>query len=287
MRRVWRSNRLLFFSVCMFLCGGLILSSTLGLLSPLEDVLSVPLNFLTGTFTRTARAVNAAISDTSDVHVLKQRIAELEEELIKLQGEVIQLREIASDYNRLSDLLDYTSSFTTREFVTADVIGVDQQSAVRSLLINRGTRDGIAIGMPVQTDLGLVGRIFDVSANSARVQLITDQNSAVSGRLQTGRAEGSVRGRGLLTGNLRMQFIPIDAEVTVGDLVITSGLGGNFPPDIVIGQVTSRRNFEFELWQEAEISSLIDFSALEFVLVVTNFQPVDISVFDNPDGTTP
>jgi rod shape-determining protein MreC len=81
-----------------------------------------------------------------------------------------------------------------------------------------------------------------------------------------------------------MQFIPVDSEVAVGDLVITSGLGGNFPPDIVIGQVTSRRKFEFELWQEAEVSSLVNFATLEFVLVITNFDPADISVFDTPEG---
>src|SRR5690606_23659520 len=161
-------------------------------------------------------------------------------------------------------------------------IGVDQQSVVRSILINRGTRDGLALGMPVVTDLGLVGRIYEVSANTARVQLISDQNSAVSGRLQTSRAEGSIVGRGLLTGSLRMQFIPIDAEITVGDLVVTSGLGGNFPPDIVIGQVTSRRKFEFELWQEAEVSSLINFSTLEFVLVVTSFRPADLTIETAP-----
>ncbi|MCU0512275.1 MAG: rod shape-determining protein MreC [Anaerolineae bacterium] len=288
MRRTWRSNRLIFFILCLLLCAGMVVASLSGFLSPLEDLVTLPLHALTGGLNRTSNNLNATLNASSDVNVLRQRVAALEEELIKLQGEVIQLREVASDYNRLTGLLDYTSSLTGREFVTADVIGVDAQSLVRSIIINRGTRDGLALGMPVQTDLGLVGRIFEVSASSARVQLITDQNSAVSGRLQTSRAEGSVRGRGLLAGNLRMQFIPVDAEVTVGDLVVTSGLGGNFPPDIVIGQVTSRRDFEFELWQEAEVSSLIDFATLEFVLVVTNFQPADISVFDTgADGGAP
>lgn len=281
MRQSWRSNRLLFLIVCLLLCSGLMILSTIGILQPLEDILSVPLFTLTSTFNRLSLGLDNLLNQSQDVVVLQARVAELEEQLARIQGEVIQLREVASDYERLAALLDYTTRFTEREFVTADVIGVDQQSAIRSLIINRGTRDGIAVGMPVETELGLVGRIFEVSASSARIQLITDQNSAVSGRLQTSRAEGSVRGRGLLTGNLRMEFIPVDAEVTVGDLVVTSGLGGNFPPDIVIGQVTSRRKFEFELWQEAEVSSLIDFATLEFVLVVTSFRPADLSIFDD------
>jgi rod shape-determining protein MreC len=112
--------------------------------------------------------------------------------------------------------------------------------------------------------------------------LVTDPSSAISGRLQTTRAEGSVIGQ--LTGNLRMTYIPLDAQVQEGDLVITSGLGGNLPPNIVIGQVTSKRQFEFELFQEAEVRSLIDFNTLEIVLVVTSFQPVDLSVFEGGAG---
>ena len=282
MRRSWRANRLVFMLLCLLLCGGLMGASTLGILGPFEDIVSVPLNAITGGFTRLSQAASRLLSETNDVNELRRRNRELEEQFVKLQGELIQLREISSDYERLAGLLDYTSSLEGREFVTADVIGVDAQSAVRSIIINRGTRDGIDVLMPVQTDLGLVGRIYSVSANTSRVQLISDQNSAVSARLQQSRAQGSVRGRGLLTGNLRMQFIDVDDEITVGDLVVTSGLGGNFPPDIVIGQVTSRRKFEFELWQEAEVSSLIDFSTLEFVLVVTSFRPANLTIEEAP-----
>lgn len=284
MRRNWRSNRLLFLIVCLMLCGALMGASIGGVLSPVEDAAGTPLRFLTGFFNQVVLSINNAINTPSDLESLRARNAELEESLARIQAEVIELREVASDYERLAALLDYTSSLEDREFITADVIGVDQQSNLRSIIINRGTRDGIAIGMPVQTELGLVGRIYNVSANSALVQLITDSNSAVSGRLQTSRAEGSIQGRGLLTGNMRMRFIPIDSDIRVDDLVVTSGLGGNFPPDIVIGQVTSRRSFEFELSQEAEISSLIDFETLEFVLVVTSFEPADLSVFDEVDG---
>ena len=80
-----------------------------------------------------------------------------------------------------------------------------------------------------------------------------------------------------------MTFIVLDEEIAQGDLVITSGLGGNFPPDIVVGQVTSVRQFEFELFQEAEVRSLIDFDTLELVLVVTSFQPIDLTVFDQQE----
>ena len=84
---------------------------------------------------------------------------------------------------------------------------------------------------------------------------------------------------------LRLTFVDLDEEIQQGDLVITSGLGGNFPPDIVVGQVTSVRQFEFELFQEAQVRSLIDFETLELALVITSFQPIDLSVFDQGTET--
>ena len=280
MRRGWRANRFIILLLVLALAGGLAVLSMTGLLSPVQGILAIPLQGLTSLFNRTQTGITDIGEQFTDAETLRQRVAELERQLASITGELIQLREVASDYNRLANLLDYTTRSREQTFVTADVIGVEQQGFIRSIIINRGTRDGLRVGMPVVTELGLVGRVLRVGANIAQVQLITDQNSAVSGRLQTSRAEGSIVGRGLQTGNLRMLYIPLDSEVVIGDLVVTSGLGGNFPPDIVIGQVTSLRRLEFELSQEAEVVSLIDFNALEFVLVITSFEPADISIFE-------
>ena len=279
MRR-WRSNRRIFLAVCLVIAIGLIVSSRIGLLSPAEGLASAPLNFISGIFNRISLAVSGSVGDLADIETLKARNADLEEALVKFQAELVDLREIASDYQRLADLLDYTSTAKNQEYVTANVIAnADPNSLLRTIVIDRGARDGITVGMPVVTKQGMVGRILNVTANAARVLLITDPTSAISGRLQTTRAEGSVVGQ--LSGDLNMMFIPLDATVQQGDLVITSGLGGNLPPDIVIGQVTSKRQFEFELYQEAVVRSLNNFDTLEIVLVITNFQPVDLSVFDN------
>jgi len=283
MRR-WRSNRRLFLTVCLVIAIGMIVSSQLGLLNPIEGLASAPLNFISGVFNRISLAVSGSVGDLADIETLKARNADLEEALVQFQSELVDLREIASDYQRLAELLDYTSTATNQEYITANVIAnADPNNLLRTIVIDRGGRDGITIGMPVVTKQGLVGRILNVTANASRVLLISDPSSSISGRLQTTRAEGSVIGQ--LSGDLNMTFIPLDAAVQQGDLVITSGLGGNLPPDIVIGQVTSRRQFEFELYQEAVVRSLNNFDTLEIVLVITNFQPVDLSIFDTTPGT--
>ncbi|MFQ3566435.1 MAG: rod shape-determining protein MreC [Aggregatilineales bacterium] len=276
-RRGWRSNRTVFFVICMLLCAGLIAASSAGLLSPVESVIATPLNAVSGFFNRAALVMTNAVADLAEFRSLQQRNAELETALARFQSELVELREIASDYRRLANLLNYTTTTIGQEFVTAEVIAV-QQDVLRTITINRGARDGIRIGMPVVTELGLVGRIIGVQANASRVLLITDPGSAVSARLQTTRAEGTVRGQ--ISGNLEMTFIPLGEQIQNGDLVITSGLGGNLPPDLLIGQVTSSRAGE-SVYQTAQIRSLINFDTLEFVLVITNFQPIDLSAFDN------
>lgn len=282
--RTWRSNRFVFLLVCIAICLALIFASQLGLLGPVRGLLATPINWISGLFNRATLDTVVSIDQSSDLEVLRRRNADLEEALAQFQAELVDLREIASDYQRIAELLNYTSSRQNEEYVTADVIALaDANVPLRTIVINRGARDGVAVGMPVVTQQGLVGRIINVTANASRVLLITDSSSAISGRLQTTRAEGSVVGQP--AGDLLMVFIPLDAQVPEGDLVITSGLGGNLPSDIVIGQVTNVQQREFDLTQQATVRSLINFDTLEIVLVITSFQPVDLSVFETPPET--
>lgn len=282
MRSFGRASRVVLLFSALGFCGLLLLLSLVGFLTPVESVVAAPLHGLSGFFNRVSLSFDAAFEDFNNLGNLRTRIADLEEQLAMRQIELIRLREEASDYDRLISLFTYSSSLENQEFLPADVIAVEQTGIARTIIINRGTRDGIAVGMPVSTALGLVGRITRVSANASQLQLINDENSAVSARLQTTRAHGSIIGQA--SGVLRLTMVDLDEEIRQGDLVITSGLGGNFPADIVVGQVTSLRQFEFELFQEAEVRSLFDFQTLDVVLVITSFEPIDLTIFAQTDG---
>ena len=284
MRRRWRRSHLSLLIISLLLASCLLITSLAGWLAPAESTVSTPLTYLTGIFNELGQNTSQLIQDYREFQTLQQRNQQLEAAWAAAQAELVQLREIQQDYNRLSELLDYDSAGRNQVAVAAEVIqNFDSNAALRTIVINRGTRDGFSPGMAVVTQNGLVGRIIEVSANASRVLLITDPSSVISGRLENSRAFGGVRG--LLTGGLRMQFIESGIEIAEGELVVTSGLGGNLPPNITIGIVTSSRQFEFELDQEAELRSLIDFNRLETVLVITSFEPIDLSVFeDNEDG---
>ena len=143
------------------------------------------------------------------------------------------------------------------------------------IFINRGSDDGLKKGMPVITDKGLVGRIDAVTATAARVQLITDTSSVVNVRLEPDRGDAQIVGS--LTGEITATMVSQDVSLQTGDLVLTSGLGGTYPSDLVIGQITTIRKQSSELFQSATVQPVVDFTTLQAVLVITNFRPADIS----------
>ncbi|PJF30408.1 MAG: rod shape-determining protein MreC [Candidatus Thermofonsia Clade 1 bacterium] len=273
-------SRLIVFGVFSFVTLGIFLASLIGLLSPVESLVSVPLSLLQQAVSGITRQISETLNTLADLQDLRRRNTELERALINFQAELVELRELRADYQRLAALQNFRGANPDKQFLAATVIGRDTTGLLRSIIIDRGSRDGVRVGMPVVTELGLVGRIYRVGATSSQVQLITDTNSFVNARLQLTRAEGAVQGTA--AGGLRMLYIPLADDVRDGDSVVTSGIGGKFPRGITIGQVTSSRLDESKLFKEAQVRSLIDFNRLEIVLIITNFEPIDLTTFGTP-----
>jgi len=114
-----------------------------------------------------------------------------------------------------------------------------------------------------------------VTADAARVQLITDPASAVNVSLQNSKTEAMLVGS--ITGNLSLDMISQDVTVQPGDVVLTSGLGGGYPPNLLVGQVVSVRKLDYELFQQAAVQPIVNYDQIQFVLIITNFKPVDIA----------
>lgn len=210
-----------------------------------------------------------------DIASLRTRNAELEAQVSQLQAQLIELQQRASETEILAALVDFSRANPESTYKAASVIGRDPSPFLHYIIINRGSNDGILRGMPVVTNQGLVGRIDAVIADAARVQLVTDPGSAVNVYLQN--ADTSAVLFGSVTGDVSLDMISQNATVEPGDLILTSGLGGGFPSDLILGQVVTVRSLEFELFQQATVQPAVDFSRLEIVLVITNFRPVNIS----------
>jgi rod shape-determining protein MreC len=272
-------NRLLTLGILIIVAMCLIMAgSRIGILRTLTSIAMAPISPLAQLLTSGANTTGRLTDEQPDYATLREREREMERTVAKLQIEIVQLKEIELDYYRLSGLLDYKSVHQNQELVTADVIARDTSGYLRWIIINRGVRDGIRVGQPVISDLGLVGYVDDIAARQSWVRLIIDQSSAVNARLQDARAEGTVFGQ--LQGTLLMDLIPQEALIEPDDMVLTSGLGGKFPAGIVIGQVTSIQRQPAELFQQALMRPMVDFDHLEIVSVITSFEPVDTTIFD-------
>lgn len=192
------------------------------------------------------------------------RNAVLEKENSLLLSELQQVEEFRLQNERLRELLSFVDD-VDRPALPAQVIGEDVSSWARTVTIDKGTRAGLRVGLPVVAAQGVVGQIIKAAPNSSRVLLVTDASSAIAAIIQRTRARGVARGQG---EKMSLEYVLRDADVTIGDLVVSSGMGGVFPKGLPLGRVADVQRDEFDLFQRVEIVSVVDFSHLEEVLVV-------------------
>jgi rod shape-determining protein MreC len=262
-------------TIIFLVVGGIMALALGGYFSSASNVFTGSLVSLQAWFSARYLAVQDFFTSPRDLASLRQRNAELEGEVAELQAQVIQLQQQVGETDILAALVDFSRARPENTYRAAAVIGRDPSPFLHYVIINRGSNDGILRGMPVVTDQGLIGRVDAVIADAARVQLITDPASSVNVRLQNAETEASLVGS--VTGDVTLELIPQDINVQPGDLVLTSGLGGGYPPDLIIGQVVNVRSRDFDLFQQATVQPVVDFNRLEIVLIIVNFKPVDFS----------
>jgi rod shape-determining protein MreC len=222
--------------------------------------------------------IASALEGPRDLETARQEIDILNARIDDLERENEELREIEGEYQLLVDLFNRARQNPDYQRLTASVIGQDPNPAVRSIIIDKGSEDGIRVGMPVESARGLVGQIYRTTPNSSQVVLITDSSSAIPARLGKSRATGILRGSGL-GGVLSIEWIDLKYDVEIGESVLTSGLGGRFPQDLIIGRVIEVDRREAELFQQAVVQAASDLDSLEMVFVITDFEAIDTSIF--------
>jgi rod shape-determining protein MreC len=267
-------SRTLQTTIIFLVVGGIMALALGGYFSSASNIFTGSLVGVQAWFSARFLAVQDFFTSPRDMASLRQRNTELENELADLQAQIIQLQQQVAETEQLAALVDFSRANPENTYRAAAVIGEDPSPFLHYVIINRGSNDGILRGMPVVTNQGLIGRIDAVIADAARVQLITDAASSVNVRLQNAETEASLVGS--VTGEVILDLIPQDTDVQQGDLVLTSGLGGGYPPDLIIGQVVNVRSRDFDLFKQATVQPVVDFNGLDIVLVIVNFQPVEI-----------
>jgi len=268
-------SRTLQTTIIFLIVGGIMALALGGYFSSGSNIFTTSLVAVQSWFSSRFVAVQDFLTAPRDMASLRQRNAELEADVSELQAQVIQLQQEVGETEILAALVDFETANPQNSYKAAAVIGFDPSPFLQYVIINRGSNDGIQRGMPVVTYQGLVGRVDAVIADAARIQLITDPASSVNVRLQNAEANASLIGS--VTGDVTLDLIPQDVALESGDLVLTSGLGGGYPPDLIVGQIINPRTSDFDLFQQVAVQPVVDFNRLQIVLVIVNFKPIDFS----------
>lgn len=198
---------------------------------------------------------------------LAEENAALQRRVDELELEVMRLSSLESEVDRLSEALDYRQS-SERALRVADVVYADHSSWLRTLILYVGDQPAV-VNQPVISEDGLVGRVVEVVPHYAKVQLITDRAAAVGAMIHRTRRQGVVRSG---PGGLELDFLPQQADVRVGDRVVTSGIDGIYPRDLPVGVITAVAHGE-ELFYDLHLEPAVDFGVLDQVYLLAP-QPI-------------
>lgn len=211
----------------------------------------------------------SAISKTSYELLHFKSIAnenlKLKRQITEIESKLANLNEALAENKRLKELLAIKDKLSTRSIVCR-VIGRDSSNWTESLIIDKGSKDGLHEDMVVLANGALVGKITAIGKTSARVSLITDPEIRVAAISERSRAGGLTYG--IARGRCIMKFIPKDADIKMNDLVVSAGLSGIYPKGILIGKVLDVKTEPNGLYQFALIEPAANPMAIEEVLVI-------------------
>lgn len=236
---------------------------TLSLLGPFQEIVTHTTRFFRGVWANYFDLVSASIENE------------------QLRKELNQALEDRNLYNetllaniRYRNLLNF-QQYMADEILAAEVIGRDPSPWFQTIIVNKGSEDGVQQGAPVVVPEGIAGLVVEVTPKYAKVLLIIDQNSAVDGLVQRTRSRGVVKGDS--NGSCTFKYVLRKDDVGLGDAVVSSGLDGVFPKGLRIGRVSEIVKLNSGIFQEIVVTPYVDFEKLEEVLIVAKLPPHDFS----------
>jgi rod shape-determining protein MreC len=246
------------------------------------DVLAFALNPLQSALAKIHRGALGTWHVFTDWRAVRTENTVLRADNERMRVQSLQAREIDEENRRLRRLLSLRDRLPLTT-LTGEIIGREGGGWARSLTVNRGRTDGIAQQMPAIVPEGLVGRVAQVRMSASVVQLLNDPTSTVGAVVQRTRTAGLIEGEP--SGGLRFKFMARDgADVTPGDLIVTSGVGTLFPKGIPVGRVTAIEDKGSALFHFAVVAPAVDFARVEEVLLLTGQSTQDVAGLFIPGG---
>ncbi len=208
-----------------------------------------------------AAPFNAIGNVFSNLTASQDTLDELKKQNEELTSKVAELSEAQKTAERLEGLVGLQSTYNLKS-TAARIVGASGDAWTSTVTIDKGSADGLTINMPVTSSAG------EVSAKTSTVRLIGDENSGVSAMVQDTRAQGMLQGQA--DGTLRLEYVSVDSDVKVGDIIVTSGIGGVFPKGLPLGTVSSVEKSANDVYYTIVVRAQTTAENNEEVLVITS-----------------
>ncbi len=274
-----RSNRnriilIVIILVCITVVTLYVRESDKGPLHKVQNFFLDLVSPVSSAFAKIFRPIKDGVVNLFHLPSLAKERADLQKQVAELQREHVETKEMEQQIAEYKQLLHWSETQAELETVGADIIGQSPNNWERLMIVNRGSSSGVKKYMSVVTEAGLVGRIISVGSRSSVVQLMTDSRSEIGTRDQRSRETGIVEGKNDAT----VRFTPMkeDADLKVGDVMETSGLGGTCPPGIAVGKIIKVQKRESGLDRYVEVRPFVQFSKLDKVLVIITPEPESV-----------
>ena len=233
------------------------------LVSPLQYIANAP-GTLLDTMSTQVQTRSSLIEQT------KQQ----EQQLFTLRSRLLKLDQLEHENQRLRELLGSPVHKESRKMV-AELLSVDSDPFSHQVLINKGALDGVYNGQPVINDQGVVGQVLHVGSTTSRVLLITDSSHGIPVRVLRNDLRAIASGSGELD-KLELRNLPRNTDVQVGDLLVTSGLGGRFPEGYPVATVTRSDYVEGKPFAQVEAKPLVALDRLRYLLLLWTDKKPDV-----------
>ncbi len=268
----FRAFRLIVLSGVLLTIGLIFLVSTLGSqrFGTLHKLLLEAAGPMQKVVSRTTGYLGIFTEQYSDLVNVREENKRLWEELLESRATAYRNREALATNTRLQKLLDFKENFD-QPMLSARIVGKDPSLWFRTVIVDRGSNDGLIKGMPVVNGEGIVGQIFAVSPNYSKVLLAIAPSSAIDVLLQESRARGILKGTGSLT--FKLDYVLKTIEVNEGDHVVTAGYGGLFPTGMPVGVVSKVVRKRRGMFLDIEVTPTVDFTTLEDLLIIEKEPP--------------
>lgn len=261
-------------SIALFICILTATLSAMGITDPIKNAVN--------TLTMPIRYVGLSVKNGIDgfskyfssIDELNRKNSELESRIDELESQLSELEAARDENERLRDYMDIKKTYPDLKMMDALIVGSEADNNSTFLTLDRGSGDGVEVGMPIMVKSGLVGSVCEVGYSWCRVRVLTEASAAVGAYVlrsgETGIVSGDVSFKD--TGMCKLSYLPENADVEVGDLVYTSGIGSAYPRGLFVGRISSVSTDVYLRQTVATVECAVELDSIKYVMILTDFE---------------